>query len=106
MSNDTVQGYLEALQDWYYSQCDGDWEHEYGIKIETVDNPGWSVSIPLADTPLAGRAFTPVQRRQVGEDWIFCRIEESIFRGDGGPRCLVEIVHAFVDWMRAETVRS
>lgn len=33
---------FEWLQKWYKSQCDGDWEHEYGIKIETVDNPGWS----------------------------------------------------------------
>ena len=22
------------LQEWYKNQCDGDWEHEYGIKIE------------------------------------------------------------------------
>ena len=26
---------LKRLQDWYISQCDGDWEHTYGISIAT-----------------------------------------------------------------------
>ena len=43
---------LEWLQDWYLKQCDGGWEHEYGIKIETLDNPGWKVIIDLAYTEL------------------------------------------------------
>jgi hypothetical protein len=106
MSNDAAQGYLEALQEWYQSQCDGDWEHEFGIEITTVDNPGWSVSISLAETPLEGRVFTPVNRPQGGEDWIFCRVEDSIFRGSGGARNLVEIIHIFLEWMRSETSQS
>jgi len=32
---------MERIQDWYRRQCDGDWEHSYGVKIETLDNPGW-----------------------------------------------------------------
>lgn len=31
---------LYRLQQWYHSMCDGDWEHCYGVKIETSDNPG------------------------------------------------------------------
>jgi hypothetical protein len=31
---------LPWLQGWYATQCDGDWEHEYGVSIETLDNPG------------------------------------------------------------------
>lgn len=26
------------LQMWYVAQCDDEWEHAYGIKIETLDN--------------------------------------------------------------------
>jgi len=33
------------LSHWYSNNCDGNWEHYNGIKIETIDNPGWSVSI-------------------------------------------------------------
>lgn len=38
---------LKGLQDWYCSQCNGDWEHGYGVSIETLDNPGWSLKIEL-----------------------------------------------------------
>jgi hypothetical protein len=41
---------INWLQDWYKQNCDGDWEHSYGINIYTVDNPGWSVNIELTDT--------------------------------------------------------
>ncbi len=38
---------LRKLQNWYAAECDGDWEHQYGIKIDTIDNPGWRVEIEL-----------------------------------------------------------
>jgi len=41
---------LRALEDWYASVCDGDWEHTYGVKIGTLDNPGWTVDIDLRQT--------------------------------------------------------
>jgi hypothetical protein len=52
---------LEELQRWYEAQCDGDWEHEFGATIATLDNPGWTVDIDLERTPLEGRAFTPIE---------------------------------------------
>jgi hypothetical protein len=39
---------LQWLQEWYLEQCDREWEHEYGIKIGTLDNPGWTITIDLA----------------------------------------------------------
>lgn len=36
---------ITQLQNWYKSQCDGIWEHEYGLDISTLDNPGWRVHI-------------------------------------------------------------
>lgn len=38
---------LSDLQDWFARQCDGDWEHQAGISIETTDNPGWFVQVDL-----------------------------------------------------------
>lgn len=29
--------------------CDGDWEHQGGITIQTVDNPGWVITLHLED---------------------------------------------------------
>jgi len=48
---------LKWLQDWYAAQCDGDWAHEFGIKIGTLHNPGWSVQIDLAETQVAARVL-------------------------------------------------
>ena len=50
---------LEWLQSWSSEQCDGDWEHEWGVTIETVDNPGWFVKVNLEETALAGSGASP-----------------------------------------------
>jgi len=39
-ATEDMQNLLQFLQEWYLEQCNGDWEHEFGIKIETLDNPG------------------------------------------------------------------
>ena len=36
---------LNWINGWFQSNCDGDWEHGFGITIETLDNPGWCVKI-------------------------------------------------------------
>ena len=35
------------LLSWYHSQCDGDWEHGNGVKIGTIDNPGWFFKVKV-----------------------------------------------------------
>lgn len=89
-----------ALQAWYRSNCDGDWEHEYAITITNIDNPGWAVSIPLAGTSLQGRPFTSVVWRRSEDSWVSCRVEEMVFLGDGGSENLVDIIQTFVEWMQ------
>jgi hypothetical protein len=98
------------LQNWYAAQCDGDWEHSYGVQIETLDNPGWYVVISLADTPLEGATFQPVDESYRSEDnWIDCRLVEEhplqqnfggpYFWGAGGAHNLSEILHIFREWV-------
>ena len=36
---------IRSYYEWFRSQCDGEWEHDNRIKIETLDNPGWDVWI-------------------------------------------------------------
>ena len=48
----TFMSTLARLEAWYLRQCNGDWEHLYGVTIETLDNPGWSVTIDLTGTKL------------------------------------------------------
>ena len=91
--------YLKALQDWYKSNCDGDWEHCYGIKIDTLDNPGWAVEINLVDTKWENKDFQYVQiQRKYEDDWIHCKVESNVFYGCGGPDNLEEILRIFYEW--------
>lgn len=48
---------LSWLQEWYSENCNGDWEHSDGIRIATLDNPGWSIKISLLDTSIESKAF-------------------------------------------------
>jgi hypothetical protein len=93
---------LTDIQKWYESNCDGDWEHQFGVIIETLDNPGWAVSIDLTDTNLEGKSFQPIKEESSEESWIDCRVEDSKFRGFGDPRRLEEILTVFLDWARSQ----
>ncbi len=92
---------LRRLQAWYDAQCDGDWEHEFGVRIETLDNPGWSVRIPLKRTELEDVPFAEVNDTTPERDWLFCRVEEAEWRGAGGPLMLPAILRRFLDWAAA-----
>ena len=94
---------LRRLQEWYASQCDGDWEHEYGIQIETLDNPGWSVEIDLAETELEGVEYAAVKDLAPEREWVHTRVEGAKFQGDGGPPMLAVILRHFLEW--AATIR-
>jgi hypothetical protein len=89
---------IARLQKWYVDQCDGHWEHAYGIKILTLDNPGWSITIDLEGTPLEGRAFEKVSIERAESDWLVCRVEKEQFLADGGPGNLDEMLLLFLDW--------
>lgn len=62
------------IQDWYEAQCDGDWEHDYGVEINTLDNPGWMVKVDLTGTSLEGASFATVDETHRGLKTIGCTV--------------------------------
>ncbi len=96
---------LQRLQHWYLEECNEDWEHTYGIKIDNIDNPGWVVTIDLLDTYLFGKDFKEVQiQREDENDWILCKVKNGKYEGIGGPLNLEEVLVIFLDW--AETLKT
>ena len=93
-------GELEELQAWYAAQCDGDWEHDYGVDITTLDNPGWRVRIPLAGTSLEHAAFPEVRDLVPEVAWMHRQVTQGRFEGAGGPLMLGRILRTFLDWAR------
>lgn len=92
---------LRRLQAWYAAQCDGVWEHDYGVTIESLDNPGWWVRIQLDGTALAGVPYDGVEDMAPERDWLHTRVEGTTFHGAGGPDMLEEILRRFLDWADA-----
>ena len=96
---------LNWLMKWYQSNCDGYWEHLYGINIETLDNPGWSVDINLNDTTFENKIFNSIKYHKSDNDWIICRVENSIFKGGGDSSKLEEIFKIFKSWIESDDKR-
>lgn len=71
---------LVWLSKWYASECNGDWEHEYGILIRTTDNPGWSITIDLNDTFLENTEIVNDVIEKAENDWHFFQIKDKKYR--------------------------
>src|SRR5437588_3314313 len=52
------------------SHCNRDWEHQYGISIENLDNPGWYLPVDLLGTELRWREFKELAINRTKEDWV------------------------------------
>ena len=90
---------LTWLQQWFVSQCNEEWEHEYGIKIDTIDNPGWSVTIDLIGTDLENGSMDTISIERSEDNWINCSVVDKQFKGYGGPDQLEEILNSFRAWI-------
>jgi hypothetical protein len=92
------------LQEWYISNCNGEWEHHHGISIESCDNPGWWVKIDLTGTELLNKQFESVIRGDVHGNldpqppWLHCYIEGGKWNGSGDATTLAEILEIFLKW--------
>lgn len=90
------------LQQWYYQHCDGDWEHCFGIDINTVADQGWSFSIAVDETELENKFFAGVSLKGNEEsDKLECYLQQNKFKGVCGPTNLSQVLQIFREW--AET---
>jgi len=86
---------IDWLQQWYFEQCNGDWEHEYGVSIQTIDNPGWMVTIDLAFTEGEDLVIPYKLNHKSDNDWIGYSITNRQFVRSGDAGKLNEIIRIF-----------
>lgn len=86
---------LNWLQQWYLSQCDEEWEHEYGVKIETLDNPGWSIKIDLKYTALEDVRIKIPMIEHSKNDWYTINVMDAVFIGLCSPTNLNFVLEEF-----------
>jgi Immunity protein 53 len=89
---------LGRFQEWFASNCNGDWEHGAGTTITTLDNPGWSIDINIGGTLLEGRSFQSVRVERSEHDWLHASITETEFRARCGSKNLEECLTIFCNW--------
>ena len=90
---------LDALMQWYSDNCNGEWEHQYGIEIVTLDNPGWSFNVDLAETKLAGVPFiTAEHQMESNASWWRCWKEGDLFHAACGASDLATVIGIFIEW--------
>jgi len=90
---------LSWLEEWYTSICNGDWEHQYGITIETMDNPGWHLKINVTYTLYSDIEFDEVRIERTEHDWVWCRKVDYTIDCMGGPQNLTEMLEIVRKWM-------
>lgn len=90
---------LSWVQNWYYQYCDGDWEHNETIKIYTIDNPGWRITIDLEGTDCESKLFDNFKKEMSEHNWYHCFLRNGKFEGAGGPSNLVDILSFFKRWV-------
>jgi hypothetical protein len=88
---------ISLLERWYSARCNGTWEHGYGVKIDTIDNPGWTVRIGLHGTAKQNSKLERVKLDRTEDNWIHYRTEKSEFHIRCGARNLSEAIQLFVD---------
>lgn len=88
---------LYLLQRWYVSRCDDEWEHSYGVTIDTLDNPGWTLRIDVIGTTLESttREWTKLARSE--HDWVHWRVQDDRYEAACGPTNLNEAILTFLD---------
>ena len=86
---------LNWLQNWYNQNCDGDWEHQYGVSITTIDNPGWSLVIDLVYTEFQDLEI-PIQNFDLTEgNWYGYKVSNGKFEAFGDPSKLETLILKF-----------
>lgn len=110
---------LEWLESLFQSKCDGKWEHRLGIKIESIDNPGWWVTINVEQEHIEGLdCDQEVVLAVLGEppsasngnvggpDWMRCTVAKGVFEGAGTPRRLRDIIRCFRELVSTSSSRT
>ncbi len=84
---------------WYKANCDGDWEHSYGVKIETTEE-GRGFQADLADTAYATDDIARRESRRSDADWLVVELHDGAYRASGGGCSLIDIVARVVAYVR------
>ena len=86
---------LAFLTRWFAEHCDGDWEHDLGISLETLDNPGWALDVRIGDTSLQEIVMDWHRNDESDARWMHWRSTGETFEARCGASDLERALDAF-----------
>lgn len=86
---------ISFLERWFEAHADGEWEHDEGITIESLDNPGWYLTISLLGTELEGVTRAKRAIDDGSPDWVHCWSDGCQFVVAAGPLGLTRALAEF-----------
>ncbi|WP_405478371.1 Imm53 family immunity protein [Streptomyces canus] len=92
------------MQHWYAAQCNEEWEHYWGLKIATLDDRGWTVTIDLEETDLEGHEYPRQDVNRSPYGWVWAWTPEKTFHARCGPGNLTEALALFRSWATGNTL--
>lgn len=95
---------LTWLPAWYLLWCDDDWEHSYGVAIESNADLGWILKADLSDTALEEQALQRGEQRRSENDWLSWEVKDAVYLSAGGLWNLTEMVGIFRSWVQGLAV--
>ena len=87
---------LDWLAKWFINECNGDWEHSFQIKIQTLSNPGWMLTIDLCETELEGIIMSYQEEIISDHIWFGFKIVDNVFVAFGHSSRLDFLIRIFV----------
>ncbi|MGK2854524.1 MAG: Imm53 family immunity protein [Microbacteriaceae bacterium] len=76
---------------------------DIGIRIETLDNPGWAIDVRIADTGLEGLAADWHHDERSEHVWLHWRSTGQTFEARCGPTDLPRALAAFQDFATSQS---
>jgi hypothetical protein len=86
------------LQDWCLLNCDETPNRSSGIRIETIPDGGWTITVDLRGTKLEYIGRDEDWQKLQGDsesDWIHFKVSDGRFEGRCGPRNLKATLDLF-----------
>lgn len=87
--------FVTWLEDWYFFNCDGDWEHGYSIDIHTQENMNWYVKINLCNMMFSLEGLPLQVVSDTPNDILNYKIDDEYFIGNASPNNLVKLLNIF-----------
>lgn len=83
---------IKWLEDWFLFNCDGDWEHSYGINIYVTDDYNWHVQMDLCNMVFSLKGLPLKVIKNTSNNILNYIIDDEDFVGNASPTNLVKLL--------------